>query len=224
MTRIRQRERERKRELVHLGQEGSCLLCDYPLLLGCHLHHVIASDDQGPDHPLNLVGLCPNHHTVLECVRRHVALKETHGGGGWLQRAQAAIQIVERLPDQPRRLFDTLAEPHPLQREMREGVDPRWQTALAADIARADARLLLGINRARPRIVLLWRIRRGDAAEPKSDDEWTKATAAVSETLHAADFREVVTQHLSALALPFEPAFLEEPVGHEAASQLRTVM
>lgn len=172
MTRIQQRNLKRK--LVHLEQEGSCLLCDYPLLLGCHLHHVIASDDKGPDHPLNLVGLCANHHTVLECVRRHVAPKETHGSGSWLQRAQAALKIIEGLPEERRRLFNELAEPHPLRREIREGVEPKWRTALAADIAQADARLLLGINRARPRIVLLWRIRRGEATDPKTDTEWAR--------------------------------------------------
>jgi len=167
------------------------LLCDYPLLLGCHLHHVIASDDKGLDHPLNLVGLCANHHTVLECVRRHVAPRETRASGGWLERAQAALKIVETLPEDRRRLFNELAEPHPLRREIREGVEPKWRSALAADIAQADARLLLGVNKVRPRIVLLWRIRRREASEPKTDAEWAKATAAVSETLRLADFREV---------------------------------
>jgi hypothetical protein len=209
MTRIRQSER--KRELVHLEQEGYCILCDYPLLLGCHLHHVIASDDQGPDHPLNLVGLCPNHHTVLECVRRHVAPKEVHGNASWLQRAQAALTIIEALPEERRSLFNELSEPHPLRKEIREGVEVRFRTALAVDIAMKDARLLLTVNKARPRILLLWRIKRGIAPMPKTDTEWLEAIIEARETVRADDIVEVVVQHLSSLGLPFEPSWLEEP-------------
>ncbi len=205
MTRIRQRER--KRELVHLEQDGSCLVCDYPLLLGCHLHHVIASDDRGPDHPLNLVGLCPNHHTVLECVRRHVAPNEVRGHPTWLERGQAALKIFEALPEGPRRLFNELAQPHPLRREIREGVDSGYRTALAIDMARADARLLVSVNKARPRIVLLWRIKRREAPTPKTDAEWIEAIAHAKETIHASDFKEVVMSHLSSLGLPFEPSW-----------------
>jgi hypothetical protein len=216
MTRIQQRDLKRK--LVHLEQEGSCLICDYPLILGCHLHDVIANDDKGPDHPLNLVGLCANHHAILECVRRHVAPKETRGSSSWLQRGQAALKIVEALPDQGRHPFNELAEPHPLRKELREGVEPRRRTALAADIAHADARLLVEINKARPGIVLLWRIRRGEASEPKTEADWTKATEAVRETLRLADFGEVVMLHLFALGLPFEPAWLRHETAPETAS------
>lgn len=198
-----------KRKLVLLAQQGTCLLCAHPLIFGCHLHHVIASDDKGPDHPLNLIGLCANHHTVLECVPRHVSPKETYKNHGWLQRAQAAIKVIETLSEEQQRLFNDLAEPHPLRKEMREGVEPKWRLALAGDIARADSQLLLRINKARPGIALLWQISRGEAPEPKTDDEWAAAVGGIGKTLRPVDFREVVAMHLSALDLPFKRGWLE---------------
>lgn len=184
------------------------MFCDYPLLLGCHMHHVIASDDKGPDHPLNLIGLCANHHTVLECVRRYVGPKEARRSNNWLQRGLSALKFIEALSIERRKLFHHLAEPHPLKREIQEGVEYKWQTALAADIAQADMRMLFEVNKARLRIVLLCRIGKGEVPEPKTDAEWASAIKVVRKTLCPADFREVVSLHLASLGLPFDAAWL----------------
>ena len=122
---------------------------------------------------------------------------------------QAALTIIEALAEGRRKLFNELAEPHPLRREIREGVDPQYRTALAIDIARADARLLIAVNKARPRIVLLWRIKRKKAPEPKTDAGWIEAIAHVKDTIRATDFEEVIMLHLSSLGLPFEPSWLQ---------------
>lgn len=135
-----------------------------------------------------------------------------------MQRAQAALKVVEALPEEQQRLFNELAEPHPLRKEIQQGVEPKWRTALAVDIAQADARLLLEINKTRPRIVLLWRIKRGEAPQPMTDAEWIRATGTVRETLRPADFREVVALHLSALELPFEDAWLKHEIASETIS------
>lgn len=93
---------------------------------------------------------------------------------------------------------------------MREGVDARLRTALAIDIARADGRILLEINRARPRILLHWRIKQKNAPVPETEAEWAQAITDAKETARAAEFAEVVKFHLLSLGLPFESAWLED--------------
>ena len=196
-----------KRELINNIQEGSCLLCDYPLVLTCHLHHIIPLDLKGPDHFLNLIGLCPNHHNLLEQVRRHIAPRNFSNNNTWHKKAQAAIKVIETLTKEKQKLFNELSAPFPLRNEILKGVTPKFRTHLAVDIARKDAELLLEINQARPSIVLLWRIDQGKESEPKSNTEWSKAIDNVSKTLHPNDFSDVINLHLSDLKLPFSKSW-----------------
>lgn len=191
-------------------QEDSCFICDFPIILGCHLHHLIPHDVQGPDHILNLIGLCPNHHKVFESVRRNVAPKEAQRSTAWLQRGRAALQVVEALPEDQRQLFNDLSEPYPLREVIKAGVDSEFRITLAEDIARKDAQLLLKIYKVRPSMVLLWRIQQAKIAEPRTEDDWDKAIIDTRETLCTTDFREVVMRHLHNLDLPFESTWLEE--------------
>jgi hypothetical protein len=48
--------------------ENSCEICDYPVTDVCHL---IPRQHGGPNHPLNLARLCPNHHRVVDFLVRH---------------------------------------------------------------------------------------------------------------------------------------------------------
>ena len=64
------------RELISAEQDWHCLLCDFPLKLSGHLHHVVPRDLGVPDHFLNIVALCPNHHAAVEMIRHYIALSD----------------------------------------------------------------------------------------------------------------------------------------------------
>jgi hypothetical protein len=185
------------RRLIIAEQDGRCLVCRHALDLACHLHHVIAWKYQGPDHPLNLVGLCPTHHTVLEHVRRHVAPEEKRGKRDWFRRARAAAEHVDGLPEPERALFMHLCEPHPLRKEIAEHIADRkfsrlgqeLQGRLARDIARADAAMLVGANKTRARMVL--------------------SLARDAEAVAPSAFKDIIALHLAALGLPFKPLWLD---------------
>lgn len=205
MSKIGQREQFRKS--IEDGQNGRCLLCDYPLPVGCHLHHVIARDDGGPDHLLNLIGLCPNHHTLLECVRRHVAPTEVRRSSRWLCRGKAAIQMVEVLTDASKKAFRALSEPHPLREAMRCAQKSRFQRDLAIAVAGEDLKLLSVTNKLRPRIILACRITQGEALQQKSNVDWRESIAHAEDTICARDFSEIVQLHLLSLKLPKDIPF-----------------
>ena len=57
-------------ELIRWSQKDKCLLCDFPLVFRCHKHHIIPHSKSGPDHYYNLIGLCPNHHGMIEELKR----------------------------------------------------------------------------------------------------------------------------------------------------------
>ncbi len=195
------------RDFVNRHQNGRCLVCPFPLTLGSHLHHVIARDDRGPHHLLNLVALCPNHHLVLERVRRHIAPKETHSHPEWLMRGQAALSVLDTLGATERRVFDQLSEPHPLRQPIASGVEPKFQAILAHDVALADVKILLAANLARPSALLAWRIVKGRAPEPQGPSEYQEAIKALAQSPSALDVIDVVERHLRLLALPFDRAW-----------------
>ena len=178
-----------------------------PLLTG-HLHHVIARDDGGPPHPLNLVGLCSNHHAVLERVRRQVAPHEARSGERWFVRAQAALEVAKTLPDPMQSLFFVLSDPHPLRQPIRDGVDIPLQSALARDVARADAKLLLAANLARPRA--LWISRMAHERRSTAESGTLSELERVRQTASPYDVADVIKWHLQSLSLPFDQTWLED--------------
>jgi HNH endonuclease len=186
------------------------LVCPFPLALGTHLHHVIARDDGGPNHPLNLVALCPNHHLALELVRRHIAPKETDRAAGWETRAGAAAEFIRSFAGDSRSLFDQLSEPHPLRQPIRDGVDASLRTALAKDIARADTIILLRANLARPSALLVWRIAQGRTEAPANDADYAAAASAVAQAVCGLDVAEVVEAHLDKLGLPCDRGWVRD--------------
>lgn len=160
------------KSLIMEHQGERCLVCAFPLRLGCHLHHIIAWDDGGPHHPLNLVALCPNHHVALERIRRHIAPIHARNDFAWLQRAQAALAVMDALPRDTRSLMAQLSEPHPLHDAIRQflsGTIPtELHAALATDIARMDVDLLASGNERRLTIVIAWHSSAGDDGSERS--------------------------------------------------------
>jgi hypothetical protein len=216
-TRLQRRSEMRirrpSRDVLRWAQNDRCLVCDFPLSLGCHLHHVIARDDLGPDHPLNLIGLCPNHHEVIETGRRHVSPRENSferrvvrtctGGDKGSGKPTAATASALR---------HSFNSTHKFRNEIRgiETIDPKYRALLAFEIAPQIRRCCYLINKARPRLLLIYEQSRGVAATPtRQEDEDSLAQEAVSR-VRQSDFARVVELHLTPIGLLFDPAWLEE--------------
>jgi hypothetical protein len=205
------------RDFANRHQNGRCLVCPFPLALGSHLHHVIARDDRGPYHPLNLVALRPNHHLVLERIRRHISPKETHSHPEWLMRGQAALSVIDALGTTERRVFDQLSEPHPLRQPIASGVEPKFQAILAHDVALADVKILLAANLARPGALLAWRIVKCGAPQPQGPSEYQEAINALVQSPSALDVIDAVERHLRLLTLPFDRAWFSDQESSSSA-------
>jgi hypothetical protein len=127
-----------------------------------------------------------------------------------MHRAEAALEAVNVLPVTQRELFDLLSEPHPVRREIREGVDAEYRVDLARDVAQADARVLLRINRARPRMLLAWRIARNEIPALENQQFVEILANEARATVTAMHLADIVRLHLVALGLPLDPAWLSE--------------
>ncbi len=202
------------RKFVSAQQDERCFVCPFPLTLGLHLHHLVPRDVQGPDHPLNIIGLCPNHHAVLEYIRRHVAPTEARRHPNWLERVEAALAVTAGFTAEERRLFDCLSEPYPvrLKQAIKDGVPASDHGRLARDIARADAHILVRANEARPVAILGWRIRCGRTEQPPDEAGCRAALEAMKGTVSPVDVEEVIQSHLRNLNLPFDEAWLSDPM------------
>jgi hypothetical protein len=192
-------------EFVRNTQGGQCLVCAFPLTLATHLHHVIASDDGGPSHPLNLVGLCPNHHAILEQIRRHVAPRQSYDASEWEERAQAAISATTDLTPEARDVLMTIAEPHPLRQPIQDllkgNLHRKYHAALTREIVPADVHLLTVSNSARPKTILVWRVSQTASYTPISADSFISELTEVATSIGAHDFTEVIALHLQKLGL-----------------------
>ena len=137
---------------ISWAQRHTCLLCKYPLALHKHFHHVIARDDGGPDHYLNLVALCPNHHWLVERIKRHIipGTQSDH----WLKTGTAALELYNELDGRTRRIFDVLSKPHKLSSVLRGRVREDLLERAERELMMEDARLLDDVNKERPRIFL----------------------------------------------------------------------
>ena len=196
------------RRFVVRQQGGRCLLCAFPLNLGGYLHHVIAMDAGGPDHPLNLVGLCPNHHAVLEHARRHLAPKAAFSLTGWTTRAQAALAVIEDLAAERRELFDLLSRPYPYGSDVARDLRPDLVPYLGRDVARTAADLLLRVNLHRPRMLALWKIARRTVPRPQTDADFEALVAGTAGTATYRDVEEPTHHYLHRLSLPFNPDWI----------------
>lgn len=192
------------RRFVVRQQDGRCLLCAFPLNLGGHLHHVIAVDAGGPDHPLNLVGLCPNHHAVLEHARRHLAPKAVFSSPRWTTRAQAAVGVIADLAAERRELFDLLSRPYPYASDVARDVRPDLIPYLGRDVARTAADLLLRVNLYRPRMLALSKVARRRVPRPRTDADFEVLVAGTSGAATYRDVEEPTHHHLHRLGLSFD--------------------
>jgi len=145
------------RRHVKWSQKGACLLCSYST--GHHMHHVIPKSKGGPDHHLNLVALCPNHHALVEKLKRH-ALSQTGGATyessnhNWLRQVKGAIASIQELDSSVYPILALLSTPcYCVDRDAVERVRRGDQHA-AGIVKSIDVELLTRVNRYRPRIHL----------------------------------------------------------------------
>jgi len=145
---------QRDQNFIKWSQQERCLVCDYPVDLGVNWHHIIARDDGGPDHYLNIVALCPNHHRLVEKLKRLVIPIEKRSSPQWLRGANAAKRMYDKLDIDVRALFDILSKPHPLTDPIHTEIPHRFVGAFATEVIEADKVLLKNVNQKRPRIFL----------------------------------------------------------------------
>lgn len=202
--------REAPRRLIRWAQSGRCLLCPLPYALDGRLHWLIPRELGGLGDPLNLFGLCPNHRAAVETGRDPVRLRKRHPREVMEARCKAALELHTMLDDEGRRLFDALSDPHPFRAAIEEGVSPHKRRLLASGIARAEAETLLTVNRARPRMLVALMVSLGRMDEPgRDDDDLNSLEAEAKERVRLADLGEIMDRRLTAMDLPFDPAWLE---------------
>jgi len=209
MPRSRRSVGRHVKEYLRWAQRDRCLLCSFGIRL--HFHHIIASDDGGPEHYLNLVGLCPNHHHMIEALRRDTKGRSHSSRIVILTSLRAACEF-QALDQRGTDIVNLMATDHPLS-----GIDVASLPAdllerLATDLLHADCELLLKANLYRPRVFLgspdqylptdpYWDLQNmvdGDLQD-RIDADATKLSTQVG----SGAFAEVVSAHMSALGLPF---------------------
>ncbi len=212
-TEMIQLSEQRQRDFIIWAQRNACLLCKYPLDLHKHFHHVIAREDGGPDHYLNLIALCPNHHWLVERIKRHIIPAQHSQSASLLKAGTAALQLYNELDEQTRRTLDVLSMPHQLSGVVQRGVPKELTERAAQDLMMEDAKLLYEVNSKRPRIFL----------SPEScrlPDEVADGQAEKMATQKSLGYySEVITAHMQNLHLPYKaiagmPNDLMRPTSH----------
>jgi hypothetical protein len=204
----------RERRFINWAQKNTCLLCSYPLALNKHLHHIIARDDGGPDHYLNIVALCPNHHWLVERIKRQIISNQGSSSIDWLETGQAALHLYNELSEETRHTLDILSKPHRLSGVIRGGVPEHLLEKAAYDLMMEDARLLHDINKKRPRIFLPLGSNR--IPDDSADTHVDKLAAQVGSGFYS----EVISAHMERLNLPYK-AFLKESEPNESIHSTR---
>jgi HNH endonuclease len=183
------------------------LLCPFSLHLFKHHHHIIPVEDGGPDHVLNVVALCPNHHVVLEQIRRHIAPQGKHRTSDWLYKAEGAVDVIKQLEPAMKALMDQLTETDTLLEEYRRGIPGNLHRAFARHLAAKRAKLLKQANIARPRMLVIYRHALAETPLPTSEQEWQLACDSAIESVSVAFFKDVLETQLRTLGLPFDIDF-----------------
>ena len=162
-NRMSKRHLNRKtKEFIRWAQRDQCFLCSFSLAIYCHAHHIIPFADGGPDQYLNMVGLCANHHGMVEEHKRSRIPSLSKIGTGdpktdrWLYKNQAMLGEAERFNDGQREAWNLLLPKYwPYPESLRESLgrnNCNLRPPLIKRIVDVDFKLLDSINRLRPRI------------------------------------------------------------------------
>jgi hypothetical protein len=83
------------------------------------MHHVISVKDFGPEDEFNLIGLCANHHGMLENLKRTDSPPLNKLGSNdikvreWVYKIDAVKSILDGLEDELKQLVNLLLAPYP---------------------------------------------------------------------------------------------------------------
>lgn len=150
------------KHFVRWSQKDRCFLCSFPLVIYCHLHHIISVNDCGPNHYLNLIGLCGNHHGMLENMKRtrspSFLINRTNNTelNRWGYKAKAALAEFDVLEFNRREAMNKLLAPYWQSEDSLCRIfannEPATKVQLSKMVINRDIELLDIINSMRPRI------------------------------------------------------------------------
>ena len=148
---------------IRWAQKDTCLLCSFPLVLYCHMHHVISVKDFGPEDEFNLIGLCANHHGMLENLKRTDSPPLNKLGSNdikvreWVYKIDAVKSILDGLEDELKQLVNLLLAPYPNSSgEATSNIfnhsEPHQKIGIARLLIEKNIEIYKKVNALRPRI------------------------------------------------------------------------
>jgi len=151
------------KEFVRWSQKDTCLLCSFPLVIYCHFHHVISVKDYGPEDEFNLIGLCGNHHGMIENLRRTESPSLDKLGSNdpnvkkWAHKIDAAMKMLDNLNPEGRKLVNLFLAPYPNSSNekisnMFHNKAPHINVGIARMLIDKNVRLYKDVNQNRPRV------------------------------------------------------------------------
>jgi hypothetical protein len=189
--------RAKEINFIKWSQKNTCLFCNYPLDLYKHLHHIIAKDDGGPNHYLNLVALCPNHHFLIERIKRYIIPNQRNPSDKRLKSGTAALNIYHELSEELRRIVDILTKPLRMPNAIKKGIPDNLKRKAAEDLMEEDVKILDTINKKRPRIFLPFNFL------GTVDDSIDVKAGEVANQIGTGIYLEITIMHMNSLNLPY---------------------
>jgi hypothetical protein len=129
----------------------------------CHFHHAISVKDYGPEDEFNLIGLCGNHHGMIENLRRTESPSLSKLGSNdsnvkkWVYKIDAAKKMLDDLNPEGRKLVNLFLAPYP--NSSNESISnmfhnnvPHINVGIARMLIDKNVRLYKEVNQNRPRV------------------------------------------------------------------------
>ena len=138
------------KEFVRWSQKDTCFLCSFPLVIYCHFHHIISVENHGPEDQLNLIGLCANHHGMIENLRRtnHPSLSKLGTNDPkvrkWAYKIDAVKKLLNSMNSTEEKITNLLLEPYFLEGNESDNVfnhDPHLNIGIARMIINKNMEL-----------------------------------------------------------------------------------
>ena len=148
---------------IRWAQKDTCLLCTFPLVLYCHIHHAISVKNFGPEDEFNLIGLCANHHGMIENLKKtnspplnkldfnDIKVRK------WRYKIDAAKSILDGFEDGFKQLVNLFLAPYPNSSgeaisNMFNHPEPHLKVAIARMLIKKNIEIYKKVNAHRPRI------------------------------------------------------------------------
>jgi len=159
---IRTRVPNKIKDFVRWAQMDTCLLCSFPLVIYCHLHHVISVKDYGPEDEFNLVGLCANHHGMIENLKKTESPSLSKLGTNdrrvkkWAYKINAALKTLDSLDSEGQKLVNLFLAPYPNSSnqsisDIFHNDDPHLNVGISRILINKNVGIYKEVNQSRPR-------------------------------------------------------------------------